>query len=185
MEVTVADELWLGLLNSDWHDYRGSGRREDRLDNPDWLADYLRPWADDLAGVPEAETRDALRRLRGILRRIVDSFTAGEGAADADWQALNRYFEESPLVRRLSVSPDCLRLAVIPVRPGLPALLAEIAAAFAAAVSRGDPQRIKVCENRDCNWVFYDHSKNRSRKWCESTCGNLLKVRRFREKEQH
>ncbi len=37
-----------------------------------------------------------------------------------------------------------------------------------------------------CGWVFYDRSKNRSRKWCEqATCANLMKVRRFRQRHRH
>jgi predicted RNA-binding Zn ribbon-like protein len=36
-----------------------------------------------------------------------------------------------------------------------------------------------------CGWVFYDRSKNRSRRWCEqATCANLMKVRRFHQKHR-
>ncbi|MCL6580471.1 MAG: CGNR zinc finger domain-containing protein [Firmicutes bacterium] len=41
----------------------------------------------------------------------------------------------------------------------------------------------KVCANADCGWLFYDDSRNRSRRWCDGRyCGNLIKVRRFRAK---
>lgn len=41
--------------------------------------------------------------------------------------------------------------------------------------------RVKVCENPQCRWLFLDHSRNRSRQWCEATtCGNRERVRRFR-----
>jgi len=34
-------------------------------------------------------------------------------------------------------------------------------------------------------WAFYDESKNRSRRWCSAAeCGNLIKVRRFRERQR-
>lgn len=53
--------LWLDLLNSDWNDYRGSGKREDRLDNPLWLEKYLSRWKLDLAGVPPSRLAPRLR----------------------------------------------------------------------------------------------------------------------------
>jgi predicted RNA-binding Zn ribbon-like protein len=49
----------------------------------------------------------------------------------------------------------------------------------------GEPGRLKACENVDCFWVFYDNSRNRTRRWCDSRgCGNLIKVRRFRAKRR-
>ena len=41
--------------------------------------------------------------------------------------------------------------------------------------------RVRVCSAEDCDWLFLDQSKNRSRRWCDMTvCGNRSKVRRFR-----
>lgn len=48
---------------------------------------------------------------------------------------------------------------------------------------RDHAPRLKLCDNDQCRWLFIDHSKNRSRHWCESaTCGNRQRVRRFRER---
>ena len=49
--------------------------------------------------------------------------------------------------------------------------------------------RVKMCaDERGCGWLFFDHSKNRSRRWCDmKDCGNMAKQMRFyyrnREKE--
>ena len=61
-------------------------------------------------------------------------------------------------------------------------MLAAIVGSFAEILAFGEPERIKICQNPDCLWIFYDNSKNHSRKWCENAtgCGNLIKVRRFR-----
>ncbi|HEX7964399.1 MAG TPA: CGNR zinc finger domain-containing protein [Gammaproteobacteria bacterium] len=49
----------------------------------------------------------------------------------------------------------------------------------------GPLDRIKQCCADDCGWVFLDTSKNRSRQWCSmQTCGNVSKVRRFRERSK-
>jgi predicted RNA-binding Zn ribbon-like protein len=48
----------------------------------------------------------------------------------------------------------------------------------------GEIERIKVCSNHTCGWLFVDRSKNRSRRWCQmSDCGNNEKSRRFLQKK--
>ena len=74
---------------------------------------------------------------------------------------------------------------MVPHASGVTRALGEVAASFAELLATGDPTRIKVCANRDCGWVMYDESRNRTRRWCESTgCGNLIKVRRYRERHR-
>jgi predicted RNA-binding Zn ribbon-like protein len=39
--------------------------------------------------------------------------------------------------------------------------------------------RVRLCEAPDCLWLFYDTSRNRSRRWCDMRqCGNRMKARR-------
>ena len=54
-------------------------------------------------------------------------------------------------------------------------------------LSRPEPERLKICPN--CNWLFLDRSRNRSRAWCDmAVCGNRVKAsrhyRRNREETQ-
>ncbi|HZP20974.1 MAG TPA: ABATE domain-containing protein [Bauldia sp.] len=43
-----------------------------------------------------------------------------------------------------------------------------------------DFDRLKQCP--ECGWLFFDHSKNNSRRWCDmATCGNRTKLRRHRK----
>jgi predicted RNA-binding Zn ribbon-like protein len=38
---------------------------------------------------------------------------------------------------------------------------------------------VRWCEASDCEWLFLDHSRNRSRRWCDmNSCGNRAKARR-------
>lgn len=44
---------------------------------------------------------------------------------------------------------------------------------------------LKACANDDCQWAFYDRSRNHGGTWCEmSTCGNKLKNREFRARRR-
>lgn len=43
-----------------------------------------------------------------------------------------------------------------------------------------DSSRIKQCAGEGCELLFFDQSKNRSRRWCEMNhCGMLLKSRNY------
>ncbi|MEE1943022.1 CGNR zinc finger domain-containing protein [Streptomyces sp. TRM 70361] len=57
--------------------------------------------------------------------------------------------------------------------------LARLAAAWAQLTVTGEAARLKRCAEHNCAWVFWDVSKNRSRRWCSMrVCGNRAKARR-------
>jgi predicted RNA-binding Zn ribbon-like protein len=176
--------VWLDLLNSDWHDQLGSGRREDRLDNRRWLEEFISRWDLDLRGVPRPRVVRAFRKLRDTLRPIVDRSVAGKEIRRADWSGLNSYLERVPFVRRVLVSGSKAEVVEVPAAGKLAAQLAALAGSFAETLASGDVSRLKVCQNKDCRWVYMDASRNRSRRWCETSCGNLMKVRRYRERQR-
>ncbi|URJ62468.3 CGNR zinc finger domain-containing protein [Paenibacillus polymyxa] len=64
-------------------------------------------------------------------------------------------------------------------------VVAEVVADFAQAFVSSGGSRIRICDNTDCRWVFYDDTRNRSKRFCDDKmCGNLMKVRRFRERKK-
>jgi predicted RNA-binding Zn ribbon-like protein len=59
----------------------------------------------------------------------------------------------------------------------------KIAKSAEEVLSSENLNRVKLCIGEDCGWLFLDSSKNRSRQWCDmKDCGNVAKVRRFRNK---
>lgn len=52
------------------------------------------------------------------------------------------------------------------------------------AASEGIWWRLKICSYDECEWAYYDHSKNRSRAWREYGCGNLVKTRAYRARQR-
>jgi predicted RNA-binding Zn ribbon-like protein len=59
-------------------------------------------------------------------------------------------------------------------------LLWPIAFSAVELLTGGERNRVKVCANPDgCGWLFYDGSKNGSRRWCSMEgCGSQVKMRR-------
>ena len=179
------DPLWADLINSDWRDHLGSGRREDRIGKDTWLSRFLARagWSGDR--LPEEADRTRLRRLRGTLRSLVDAIRENRPVAEADLIVLNEALATARLVRRLEHRDGVWRVRLDPGAAGIARVEAEVAASFASMLAEGDPTRIKVCANPDCGWVMYDESRSRTRQWCDATeCGNLIKVRRFRQRQR-
>ena len=179
------ESLWTDLINSDWRDHRGTGAREDRISNDDWLRTFLARGGWQTDRLADEEERESLRRLRTLLLRIVDEVRTGRDAVPEDRHSLNRVLAAAPVVRRLEQREAGTEVVLEPEAGGIDRVKGEVAAAFATMLAEGDPTRIKFCANPDCGWVMYDSSRNRSRRWCDKTeCGNLIKVRRHRRKKR-
>ena len=66
---------------------------------------------------------------------------------------------------------------------GVAGALGRLLAIVAAAHESGTWVRLKACLADDCQWGFYDRSRNRSAVWCDMrVCGNRQKVRSYRER---
>jgi len=66
---------------------------------------------------------------------------------------------------------------------GVAGALGRLLAIVAAAQEAGTWTRMKACLADDCQWGFYDLSRNRSAVWCDMrVCGNRQKVRSYRER---
>jgi predicted RNA-binding Zn ribbon-like protein len=172
----------LDLINS------GHGRAlgfPDLLEKQGWLERFLRHWSYAAAGSPNHRERKRLVALRRLLSRIVDALDEGEGPSPADLAELNRVLAARTVARELVASDGDFQLRLISSKRDWAWVRAEITASLADLVAHGDADRIKVCDNRDCRFAFYDVSKNRSRRWCaQTTCGNRHKVREFRARQR-
>ena len=63
------------------------------------------------------------------------------------------------------------------------AILGPVTLSALSLLRQGDLSRVKQCPGDNCGWLFFDTSKNRSRRWCEmQVCGNRAKQRRLRQR---
>ena len=68
---------------------------------------------------------------------------------------------------------------------GVDGAIARLMAIVAAAVEHGRWERLKACPREECEWAFFDKSKNRSGRWCTmESCGNIEKAKAFRERRR-
>ena len=103
-----------------------------------------------------AARRRAVRRCRRCRR------SRREGTARADCGDAGEV--------RLSATGDTVRERLV-----------ELLLIMRDAQRDGSWARLKACANDECQWAFYDRSRNHGGTWCEmSACGNKLKNRDFR-----
>jgi len=153
----------------------------EQLDSP--LA--LGAWMDEHGIAPGShlvaeDTRSAIE-FREALRSLLRS----NNGAPLDSEAMGRLRDaaDDGLIR-IEVDSSG-RATPKPVRSGLGALYARVLAAVADAQAAGTWERMKACAAEDCEWAFYDESKNRSRTWCSmDVCGNRAKTRAYRARRK-
>lgn len=147
--------------------------------------------ARELAGLASRRPREASRVLararstREALSRVLVSSMRGQRPASRDLAALNTELAAVRERERLVPAASGLRWAVADSESRLDAVLWPIWRAAAALLTSGDAPRLRQCGGEGCGWLFLDRSRNRSRRWCTmEDCGNLSKVRRFRQRRQ-
>jgi predicted RNA-binding Zn ribbon-like protein len=60
-----------------------------------------------------------------------------------------------------------------------------VARSAAELLTSGDLARVGQCPGEECGWLFLDTSRAGRRQWCDmADCGNLAKVRRFRDQRR-
>nr|WP_319946963.1 CGNR zinc finger domain-containing protein [Paenibacillus caseinilyticus] len=172
-------------MNSEWHDWRGSGRSEDRLEKYEWIREWLDEHKLEAGGPPDKEELEALKGLRRLMQEMVRCLVSGAALTEGMLDEFNRVLAEEAVLRRLVRSGEAYRLEHETPSRSWVSVMAETAASFAGILADGDPTRIRICENRDCRWIYYDDTRNRSKRYCDDKlCGNLMKVRRFRARKK-
>jgi len=58
----------------------------------------------------------------------------------------------------------------------------EAAMAFVDVVRQHELSRLRVCDAEECEDLLVDLSKNRSRRYCSTSCGNRVNVAAFRSR---
>lgn len=148
------------------------------------------PEARQLAELAAREPEEAARVLertlvlREGLYRSCAAVAAGRAAEAEDLELLNRELALLPPARLCCGGP-CCEWRWPDTGPRLAQLLWPVVRSAAGLLTSEDAARIRECAAPDCNWLFLDRSRNRSRRWCDmGSCGNRAKARRYYRRHQ-
>lgn len=160
------------LEEPDGEHLRDPGSLRDWLNERDLLPAGARVADADLAAAKAV--REALRKL--LLANNGVPLDKGSLATLNDAAAASRL--------RVAFSPAG-GAALVPDQSDVPGALSRILAVAYTSMADESWQRLKACRLDDCQWAFYDHSKNRSRTWCSmKVCGNRAKARAYRDRQR-
>jgi len=155
----------------------------DDVGTPEQLCAWLveRELLDEGATIDEEGHRRALE-FREAVRAL--ALANGEGDEDAEATAtFNRLSARAALA--VSIGPEH-QAQLRAVDEGLEGAMGHLVAILYTSMVDGTFSRLKGCASDTCRWLFYDHSKNRSKKWCDMrACGNVINARAYRRRHSH
>jgi predicted RNA-binding Zn ribbon-like protein len=163
-------ELLQRFINTHNHDFPPDW---DRIGTPQKATAWLREKR-LLAPTDRVTQRDVarLRELREAIRALVIANHGGQPAAAAAAVISNA---AAPLTVTVD---DEGRTTLEPAQGGVDGATATLLGILHEAQLSGDWARLKGC--RQCEYAFFDRSKNRSAAWCAmSICGNRTKNRAY------
>lgn len=125
----------------------------------------------------------ALRRAvasRESMYRVLSALAGGAAADPGDLQRINDSAVEAQNHRQLQPKDGYYRWEWLWLsKDALDYILWPMAQSAADLLTSPELRAVRMCEAPECAWLFLDHSRNRSRRWCDmKVCGNRQKARR-------
>jgi CGNR zinc finger/Putative stress-induced transcription regulator len=125
-----------------------------------WTGEHTGDEAELLARLWTADEDQAVEIVNGLLR---EAHALPQLVKHGEWDYhLHATDPQAPLADRMAV---------------------EAAMAMVDVVRMKELDRLRVCSAEDCNNVVVDLSKNRSRRYCDSGCGNRANVAAYRARQ--
>lgn len=151
----------------------------DTLDTVEALAAFYEEqmWKGSRSGSERelADVRDLRPRLRGLWVAEVEELVAGVNALLREAEALPQVVRHDGFDWHLHATthdePLVTRMAV------------EAAMALVDVIRMGEADRLRVCAAPDCQAVFVDLSRNRSRRFHDVTCSNRVAAAAYRARQ--
>ncbi len=144
----------------------------------EFLDSYENLW-DGVARPPAARDLPSARKLRDSLRDVIASPDNETAAA-----RLNEILSEHGAEPRVSYHNGVPHFHFEPIGSRMVDWLGAITAmALASVIVDHGVDRFGVCSAKDCEDVFIDTSRNRSRKNCSSTCSTREAVAAYRARQ--
>ncbi len=172
----------------------GSGRPIEHLGSlaeaTGWLEDHgllhasRRRLIDAAPAARAARLLGHVLKVRGGLRGVVEALVAGRPVEARALDTVNRVLRaRSPV--ELVPGEGGVALAHRHVGDPLDDALAALAEPLVAVIATGSTDRIRICGNDGCRWVFEDASRTGRRRWCSmASCGNRAKAARHRARKR-
>lgn len=152
----------------------------DPLGSVDDLSAFLLAWSYTGRHDATPAELEAVRRLRPALRELMLA------ERDAAAELVNTMLARARALPQLQRHDqwDWHLHAVDPDRPLDERVVVETAMAMVDVIRADEMSRLASCAADDCDDVVLDLSRNRSRRYCSTTCGNREAVAAYRARQR-
>jgi predicted RNA-binding Zn ribbon-like protein len=156
----------------------GRGGQE-RLPDVAALDRFVADWGWTGTRARDRAELDAVAALRPLLAQV------WELAADDAVALVNTMLREAGALPQLVKHDgwDYHLHATPPDAPLADRMAVDAAMAFTDVIRAGELERLRVCAAQNCDSVHVDLSKNRSRRFCSTTCANRVNVAAYRSRQ--
>src|SRR6267142_2006482 len=137
------------------------------------------------AASPRAATQVWARaiKFREALFRVLNAKAEGGSVAREDLSEIEAEHARAVSFARLSWTGEGYAWSLDPSAATLDAAMQPLVESAVNLLTSAKLEQLRRCGNSTCYWLFIDETRNHSRRWCEmASCGNVVKVRRHREK---
>lgn len=170
----AAADLLVAFVNT-----RDLDEGTDEIGDPEALRSWVEERAGEYLPAPDGDAHARVLVLRESLRAFLRANNGGD-PGDRELAPLREAAERS---RYRTAFDAGGRLTLVPARADLSGFEARLLLAIESLQALGVWPRLKACTDDDCQWAFFDTTRNRSRTWCSmEECGNREKTRRYRER---
>jgi predicted RNA-binding Zn ribbon-like protein len=117
--------------------------------------------------------------LRETIYRIFKSVAEDASPQEEDLDSLNGAIAEAMAHTRIVPKAEGFTWDWDNDERKLDRMLWPVVRSAADILTSEELYDVRVCASDNCNWLFFDTSKNHSRRWCDmKSCGNRAKARR-------
>jgi predicted RNA-binding Zn ribbon-like protein len=157
-------------------------RDHDALATAEQLTDFLSPYEDLWGRVvkgPAASDLNAIRTLRSSFRTIFEMQDVNQACGQ-----LNEILMEHRVKPRVSTHGGVAHLEFEPSDNSIiPWIAATAGMGLATVVVTYGVDRFGVCGASSCDAVYFDNSRNHSRRYCSSRCSTREAVAAYRARQ--
>jgi predicted RNA-binding Zn ribbon-like protein len=127
---------------------------------------------------------DRILAVRAAIREVADAVFEHRAPKRGALDRVNRALR-ARAATELVAAPDGIGVDHRHVGDPIDDALARVTDPLVQELASGNPERLRVCANDMCRWVFYDESRAGHRRWCDmATCGNRAKAARHRARQK-
>lgn len=180
------DLIFMDVINSNRVDWRNSKIQRDMLDDEQWIHNFLDKWGLTATLPINPYYLKELKKLREHMRNISIELNNGLVLQQDQFNEFNLILSSVSSQFQLRYNNNAFGIEQIYNAEDWALIMWHITYSFAQLLCKPEIDRLKVCSNQNCEWVFLDESRNKTRRWCDSkVCGNIMKVRRFRNRQKN